>query len=573
MVRGALLLVLCWLLALPVTAQDSVGLRLQEASGQLVKGNAGVAVTIYSDLLKDSGLAGDRRAIIHNDRGVAQARLGQTKLALDDFNRAVQLFPEHAPTYNNRGSLLLSVGLVREAIKDFDRAVVLSPAYAAAFANRGSAHLKLGEAQQAVADYTKAIELVPVSAPALSGRGRALLLVERPHAAIRDFTRAVNADGRFAGSYRNRAEAKLALEKTEEAIEDLSRAIAFDPANLEVYVLRGYAYLFARNPASAIKDFTHAIEMDPQAAAAYEARALAYAVADAATEASADVNRALEIDPRSAVAFAYRGYIHQRAGQIELASRDVASAVKLAPNRAEVQWVKGEIEQQQGKPEQAVASFRQALALKPTYKLASDSLERIGARASEADETERPGLGVERWRVVKRGSRYVALHDDYRKLAVPLEMVGDGEPRLLEWEVKKAPLKGIGTLRFHAGVVAGKAGAEETEQVAILDLFASNVIAIQPHRQGAKVSNWTWDEGKVTVQSIDGVTDDLVLRQVKAKDQVAQAQPRRSGQGGDPAWAPWQPWETNQRSSGGGSRQARSGGGQPKTLFQLLFGN
>jgi hypothetical protein len=110
--------------------------------------------------------------------------------------------------------------------------------------------------------------------------------------------------------------------------------------------------------------------------------------------------------------------------------------------------------------------------------------------------------------------------------------------------------------------------------VAIIDLFASSVIGIEPHRQGNKVATWTWDEGKVVVASVDGVTDEFTLRQVKPKEVSVAQSPRRSTSGYDsmPSWAPWQSWEGNPTRYGG-SGGSRPRQGQQKTLFQLLFGN
>ena len=100
--------------------------KSEEGAAQLVRGNAGQALTDYTEALKDTGLANDRRATILNDRAVAYIRLGQPKLALEDFNRAVQLFAEYPAAYNNRGNLLVSLGQYGEAIKDFDRACPLA---------------------------------------------------------------------------------------------------------------------------------------------------------------------------------------------------------------------------------------------------------------------------------------------------------------------------------------------------------------------------------------------------------------------------------------------------------------
>ena len=95
----------------PVAAPAAKG--GQEASSALLRGNVAQALALYTEALRDNTLPNDRRAAILNDRGVAYHRLGQTKLALDDYNRAVQLFPEYAAVYNNRGNTLMVLGVPR----------------------------------------------------------------------------------------------------------------------------------------------------------------------------------------------------------------------------------------------------------------------------------------------------------------------------------------------------------------------------------------------------------------------------------------------------------------------------
>ena len=248
---------------LPAAAQSkSSSLRTREAAAALVRGSVEQAITLYTEALEDKSLPNDRRATILNDRGVAYSRRQQTKEAIEDFNRAIQLYPEYAAIYNNRGNVLLALGAVREALKDFDRAIVLAPGYAAAFSNRAGAYMRLGQVDRrssttrghpADADQRRPPE-----------RTRACPTCrQRPHGAIRDFTRAVSADARFGAGYRSRAEAKLVIDRYDEAIEDFSRAIAFEPRNAEVYALRGQAYLLAANAPSAVNDFSKAIELAP----------------------------------------------------------------------------------------------------------------------------------------------------------------------------------------------------------------------------------------------------------------------------------------------------------------------
>jgi hypothetical protein len=155
-------------------------------------------------------------------------------------------------------------------------------------------------------------------------------------------------------------------------------------------------------------------------------------------------------------------------------------------------------------------------------------------------------------------------------------MMADGKPRLIEWEPRRPPLQGIGTLRFYAG----HAGNLDIEQVALIDTQAAKVIGILPQRVGDRESKWTWDETRVSIASIDGVTDEFTLRVEKPKEAApvaAAPQNRRvvsSGEGsqrGIPFWAPWA-----QKDWGGGSQQRQQPhrqGSRPKTLFDTLFGN
>jgi tetratricopeptide (TPR) repeat protein len=537
------------LAALPAQAQvESVAtLKVREAATVLQRGYVDQAITLYSEALQDATLPNDRKAIILNDRGVAYARRLQPKEAIEDFNRAVQLYPEYAAIYNNRGNVLLGLGAVREAEKDFDRALLLAPGYAAAYSNRAGAYMRMGQVDRAIADYSKAIALAPSNAAALNGRGRAHLAANRPNGAIRDFTRAVTADARFSAGYRSRAEAKLAIGRTEDAIEDFSRAVAFEPANPELYALRARAYLDADNMASAIKDYAKAIELNPKVAAYYAGRGFAYARAEASEEALNDFARAIDLAPRNAQAYAYRAWTYHQRQQSELALKEAERAVKLDANSATAYWVRGEIYESQGRAELAVADLRQALALDPGLGAATRALERLGI-IDRPQEHEVAGAGADGWRVYRKGQQFVTLNEQYPRLRIDLEMIGQGEPRILEWEVKKAPFAGIAILRFHAGTLTGSQGPEEVEYAAIVDLQANAVVATEMQRQGTRLATWTWEEGKVIVVNADGITDEFQLRK---KEVPVAAAPRRPPD-------PWG-WGTDSR------------GRKPKTLFDLLF--
>lgn len=560
--------------ALPARSEISE-LRARDAAIALSRGDSVAAVDHYTAILAEENIPDDRRATLLNDRAVAYVRLGKTREAIEDYNKAVVLFPEYAAVYNNRGNLLMALGLHGEALKDFNRAIALAPGYAAAYNNRAGAQSRLGHADDAIRDYTRAIKLMPSSPAPLAGRGKAYLSQDRPHAAIRDFSRAVGADARFATGYRNRAEAKIEVAHYNEAIEDLSRAIAFDVANPEAYLLRGHSYLAIGDAPAAVTDFTRVIELAPSDTIGYEARGLANTMAEAFDAAFADLNEAIRLNPRSATAFAYRGFAYVRNGQPDIAQRDLDAAAALEKDNPEVLWALAESEEAQGRSEKAIEHLRRALAIKPDFKRAADSLQRLGFVLASASDTPVKGLGGFGWQVITNSGRFYAVSDNHPNIRVPLEPLGEGQPRILSWELKDAPFRDIGVLTYHGGVIEGREKPEEVELAAIIDLKSNSVVAIEPHRQGKEVSNWTWGEnGRVTIASVDGVTDEFTLRQVRQEPTVSRYRQQDRDESSDPYWAPWNegPWASDPSHRSRSASRARKAK-KPKSFFQLLFGN
>ncbi|MET1046992.1 MAG: tetratricopeptide repeat protein, partial [Hyphomicrobium sp.] len=291
-----------------------------------------------------------------------------------------------------------------------------------------------------------------------------------------------------------------------------------------------------------------AIELDPRSSPAYEGRGLANAVAEASDDAYSDLNRAIGLDPRSPVAFAFRAFVYKQTEQPDIGSKDVETAIKLDPNSPEALWARGEIEEANGQADTAIIDLRRALQLRPSWQFATDALKRLGAATDDVEDKPEPSLDIERWHVMLHGADYVAVSDDYPQIRVPLEMTGEGLPKLLAWEAQKPPYAGYGILRFSGGRVASKNGPEETELAAIIDISGAKVVAIEPHRQGSRVATWTWDGDRLQIASVDGVTDAYQLRPVNVAAVGTS--------------------DATQKSDSRSQRRYK-----PKSFFEFLFGN
>src|SRR6185312_2199803 len=137
-------------------AEDVTLLRAREGAAALMRGQYDKAIASYDEALQTPEIADFIEASIYSDRGVAKWRLNQTKAAIDDFNKSIQLSPDNGTVYNNRGNALMDLGHSDEAVKDFDRAIALSPNYGPAYNNRGNARVALAQYNLAFQDFRKA---------------------------------------------------------------------------------------------------------------------------------------------------------------------------------------------------------------------------------------------------------------------------------------------------------------------------------------------------------------------------------------------------------------------------------
>jgi eukaryotic-like serine/threonine-protein kinase len=94
---------------------------------------------------------------IYELRGLARAERKDIPGAIDDVTNAMALRPDRAELLSRRGWLYIIADSPRLALHDFQAAIQLDPAIADAYNGRGFARLRLGEHRDAVADADKAL--------------------------------------------------------------------------------------------------------------------------------------------------------------------------------------------------------------------------------------------------------------------------------------------------------------------------------------------------------------------------------------------------------------------------------
>ena len=97
----------------------------------------------------------------YNNRAKVYSLKGEKKLALADFNEALNINPNDVASLSNRAYLLYSIGEYRAGVSDCDRLIKLQPNYSLAYCVRGLCRQKLEQYRSALFDLKTATKYSP----------------------------------------------------------------------------------------------------------------------------------------------------------------------------------------------------------------------------------------------------------------------------------------------------------------------------------------------------------------------------------------------------------------------------
>jgi len=190
------------------------------------------------------------------ERGRAMTRLGENVAAIESYEKALDLDPDHLParqglamvktggdtvllahldqviaensgnsqTYKQRGFYRMSHNEDKRAIEDFSRAISLDPKDSESFFYRGKVHTRLKAWANAESDYSEAIGLDPVNPEYLLARGQLRYVNGQLEEALADFTEAIGQDPDFATGYYHRGITFQRMGRVSEACSELLKA-------------------------------------------------------------------------------------------------------------------------------------------------------------------------------------------------------------------------------------------------------------------------------------------------------------------------------------------------------------
>ncbi|AGY57914.1 TPR repeat protein [Gloeobacter kilaueensis JS1] len=260
-------------------------------------------------------------------------------IAQDDQKRfeAQQLF--------NRANDKSSAGDFAGAINDYNRAIRLYPGYYQAFGGRAEARRKSGDLQGAIADYQQMVRIFPNDVGVYHNLGKLYFQLQDYPQVVVYTTEALNRNGDLKDVHQLRANALIRQGDFGRALED------FD------------AILGVRAPDVVNPDNPEVSTFSPDDAPVLARRALLYQRLGRYTEALADYNAALRLDPKLSYAYGWRASLRSVQGSNLSTLDDCDAAIKANAATALIYYIQGNARFNLGQKALATAAYEQAVAL------------------------------------------------------------------------------------------------------------------------------------------------------------------------------------------------------------------
>lgn len=248
-------------------------------------------MTLWTDVIdQDQTIAS-----AYYNRGNFIMNHGGFNEALNDFNKAIELAPNHFDAFNNRGNLFMNHNLYDSALKDFNKAIKLKPDLSTAYYNRGIIFMQEKKFDQAIKDFSKAIELKPNDFETYFKRGYVFTTIGRNEEALNYYNKAIKINPDKVQAYINRGYLYMTLKENDAALKDFSKAIRLVPDHVTAYYNRGVLYYAEKKFEEAIINYSAVIAIRPDYTEAYYNRGLAEYYAGKKNEACMDMKHAASL--------------------------------------------------------------------------------------------------------------------------------------------------------------------------------------------------------------------------------------------------------------------------------------
>ena len=210
--------------------------------------------------------------------GIAYFKAGQSAKAIEAYQQALRINPEHAEAWNNLGLAYAEAGQFAKAIEATQQALRINPEYADAWSNLGVTYDAVGQSAKAIEAYQQALRINPEFSEAWTNLGLVYGKAGQSAKAIEATQQALRINPEHAVVWYNLGVTYDAAGQSAKAIEAYQLALRINPEFAEAWDNLGVAYSDAGQSAKAIEAHQQALRINPKHANAWYNLGVAYAL-------------------------------------------------------------------------------------------------------------------------------------------------------------------------------------------------------------------------------------------------------------------------------------------------------
>ena len=379
-------------------ASNNDSYNMRRAQEEVENGDIEQAIEFYNKELSDN----PKNAYAHLAIAALKADCKDFSEGLTAVNKGIKLLPKKekgllSSAYLLRGTIYLSIGDSIVALDEYNLALKTDSQNKDGYEKRGQLLFDLGKTDESNADYNKLIELNPADYMGYMGLGRNAKVSEDYPTAIKNFSKVIKLEPEYSSGYSFRAECYLKQEKFVQAADDIMKALTIDHddrahwlislfpedqvpllvAKLKTVAVEhphdavwqyyiGLLYGYHNKYSEGIDALQNALEIDSHPFF-YEKISDFYEEMGDYAKAIEAINRAIDMDSSDIERMYKRADLLGESGDVEGAIAGWTDVIAKTPDWAGGYYRRGFFEDNSNRTDEALADYEMAIMLDPDY--------------------------------------------------------------------------------------------------------------------------------------------------------------------------------------------------------------
>lgn len=284
-------------------------------------------------------------------KGMENLKLGWYKDAAREFNKVLELNPEHIDARFHMGEIYQAQERYEDSVAELKKAISLRPGFTEAHYNLGKTYKKLERYEEAAAEFEKALAIDsehPKSKASLNVANKLLAVEKNPD----------DPKERLA-----LGDALAELRRNREAVPVYREAIRLNPLSPQAHFSLAMALKRTRRFQDAIDEFKKTLLIDPENIDAHHFLGKAYRAVGMHRESLREFKQVIEFDPENSLAHFTLGFAYKELARYHDAVKELEEAVRLDPKDPQARFHLGDVYLKVGRKKEHVEQLQKALDL------------------------------------------------------------------------------------------------------------------------------------------------------------------------------------------------------------------